>query len=130
MLMLHFRRSSGVLGNIDGTQGTHVDARAWVEQVGQQQTNHDGDGGDHFEVKDGFDADTPELLRVTDTGNADDQRGDHNRDHDHLDQADKDIARWLQHIADPPGLFSTEMVEHCTDCDPEHQTDEDLPGEA
>src|SRR5471030_2236385 len=73
MLMLHFGSGGGVLGDIDGTQGTHVDASAWVEQVGQQQTDHDGDGGDHFEVKDGFDADATELLRVTHAGDANDQ---------------------------------------------------------
>jgi len=99
-------------------------------RLASNRADHDGDGGDDFEVKDGFDTDAPELFRVTDTGNADDQRRNHNRDHDHLDQADKDIARWLQHITDPPGLFSTEMVEHGTDCDTQHQTDEDLPGEA
>ena len=51
-------------------------------------------------------------------------------DHDHLDQTDKDIARRLQHVADPPGLFGTEMVEQRAQCNPQHQTDEDLPGEA
>ena len=118
MFMLHFGGSRLVLGDIDGTQGTHVDASAWVEQVGEQQAHHDGDGGDDFEVEDGFDADTTELFRVAYTGNADDQRRNHNRDHDHLDQADKDIARRLQHVADPPGFFGTEVVEYSTDCNP------------
>ncbi|MNV10167.1 hypothetical protein D3C71_1006810 [compost metagenome] len=101
-----------------------------MEQVGQQQADDDGDGGDDFKVKDGFEADAAELLRITDAGNTDDQRRDHDRDHNHLDQTDKDIARWLQDVADPPGFFGTEMVEQRTDCNPQYQTDEDLPGEA
>jgi hypothetical protein len=103
---------------------------ARVEQVGQHQADHDGDGGDDFEVDDGLQADAPEFLRIAHAGDADDQRGNHDRDHDHLDQADKDIACRLQDVADPPGLFSTEMVEQCADCNPQDQTDEDLPGEA
>ena len=101
-----------------------------MEQVGQQQTDHDGDGGDDFEVDDGLQADAPELLGVADAGNADDQGGDDDRDHDHLDQTDKDIACRLQDVADPPGFFGTEVVEQRTNCNPQYQTDEDLPGEA
>ena len=128
MLNLGGRRL--VLGNIHGTQGAHVDAGTRMEHVGQHQTDDDGDGGDDLEVDDGLEADAAEFLRVTDARNTDDQRRDHDRDHDHLDQTDKDIACWLQNVADPPGLFGTEMVEQRTDCNPQYQTDEDLPGEA
>ena len=64
------------------------------------------------------------------TGDSDNQRRNHDRDNDHLDQTDKDIAGRLQNVTDPPGLFSTEMVEQRADCNPEDQTNQDLPGEA
>ncbi|MCY1360040.1 hypothetical protein D9M69_466480 [compost metagenome] len=130
MFMLNLGRRGLVLGNVHSAQGAHVDAGTRMEQVGQQQADHDGDGGDDFEVDDGLEADAPQLLGVTDAGNADDQRGNDDRDHDHLDQTDKDIACRLQDVADPPGFFGTEMVEQRTDCNPQYQTDEDLPGEA
>src|SRR3546814_2424109 len=85
---------------------------------------------DLCEVEDSLEADTPELLGVADPGNTDDQRGNHNRDHDHLDQTDKDVACRLQYVADPPGLLGTEMIEQRANCNPEHKTDEDLPSEA
>src|SRR3546814_11254498 len=85
---------------------------------------------DDFEVEDSLETDTPELLGVANPGNTDDQRGNHNRDHDHLDQTDKDVACRLQYIADPPGLLGTEMIEQRANCNPEHKTDEDLPSEA
>ncbi len=130
MLMLHFGGGRLVLGDIHGTEGAHVDARARMEHVGQQQADDNGDGGDDLEVDDGLEADASQLLRIADTGDADHQRGNDNRDHDHLDQADKDVARRLQDITDPPVLFGTEMVEQRADCNPQYQTDEDLPGEA
>ncbi len=130
MLMLHFGGGGLVLGDIHGAQGAHVDARARVEHVGQQQADHDGDGGDDLEVDDGLETDAPQLLGIADPGNTDHQRGNDNRDDDHLDQADKDIACRLQHVADPPGLLGTEMVEQRAHCNPQYQTDEDLPGEA
>jgi hypothetical protein len=102
--MLHLGRGRLVLGDVHGTQGAHVDAGARVEQVGQHQADDDGDGGDDFEVDDGLQADAAQFLRVANSGDADDQRGNHDRDHDHLDQADKDIACRLQDVADPPGL--------------------------
>ena len=130
MLMLHFGGGGGVLGDVHGAQGAHVDARARVEHVGQYQADHNGDGGDDLEVDDGLEADTPQLLGVADPGNADHQRGNDNRDNDHLDQADKDITCRLQDVADPPGLLGAEMVEQRADCNPQYQTDKDLPGEA
>lgn len=130
MVMLHFLGGLLVLGNVHGTQGAHVDAGAGLEQVGQQQADDDGDGGDDLEVDDGLQADAAKLLRVADAGDADHQRGNHDRHHDHLDQTDEDVAGRLQHVGDPPGLFGAEMVEHCADGDTECQTDHDLPGEA
>ncbi len=130
MLMLDFGGGGFVLGDVHGAQGAHVDARARVKHIGQHQADENGDGGDDLEIENGLETDAPQLLRVADTGDADHQRGNDNRDHDHLDQADEDITRWLQHVADPPGLLGTEMVEQRPECNPQYQTDEDLPGEA
>ncbi|MNN19718.1 hypothetical protein D3C81_1329710 [compost metagenome] len=109
--MLDLGRSGLILGNIDGTQGTHVDTGTRMEQVGQDQTDHDRDGGDHLEVNDGLEADTAEFFRIANPGDTHDQRRNHDRDDDHLDQANEDITSRLQDVADPPCLFCTEMVQ-------------------
>ncbi|MNP03342.1 hypothetical protein D3C76_952250 [compost metagenome] len=131
MIVLDFLGSLLVLGDIHSTQGAHVDSGARLEHVGQQQADDDGDGGDDLEVEDGLQADAAELLRVAHAGDADHQRCDHDRYHDHLDQADEDVAGRLQDIADPPGLFGRiDVVEYGADGDADEQTDDDLPGQA
>ncbi|MNP13797.1 hypothetical protein D3C76_1060930 [compost metagenome] len=109
--MLHFGRGSLVLGDVHGTQGAHVDAGARVEQVGQHQAHDDGDGGHHFEVDDGLQADAAQFLRVANPGDTHDQRRNHDRDDDHLDQANEDVTSGLEDVADPPCLFCTEMIQ-------------------
>ncbi|MNC33922.1 hypothetical protein D3C75_823340 [compost metagenome] len=111
VLMLHFGRGSLVLGDVHGTQGAHVDAGARVEQVGQHQAHDDGDGGHHFEVDDGLQADAAQFLRVANPGDTHDQRRNHDRDDDHLDQANEDVTSGLEDVADPPCLFCTEMIQ-------------------
>lgn len=71
--MLHFSSGCLVLGDIHRPQRAHVDAGAWVEQVGQQQADHDRDGGDHLEVDDGFQADTAQFFRIANPGDTHDQ---------------------------------------------------------
>ncbi|MND75282.1 hypothetical protein D3C80_668940 [compost metagenome] len=111
VFMLNLGRSGLILGNIDGTQGTHVDTGTRMEQVGQHQADHDRDGGDHLEVNDGLEADTAEFFRIANPGDTHDQRRNHDRDDDHLDQANEDVTCRLQDVADPPCLFCTEMVQ-------------------
>ncbi|MCY1398107.1 hypothetical protein D9M71_131330 [compost metagenome] len=119
-----------VLGNVHGTQGAHIDAGTWMEHVSQHQADHDRDGGHHLEIDNGFQADAAQLLRVTDTGDTDNQRGNHDRDDNHLDQPDENITGRLQDITDPPCLFSTEVVKQRANRNAQNQTYEDLPGEA
>nr|GFD59341.1 hypothetical protein [Tanacetum cinerariifolium] len=83
-----------------GTQRAHVDAGARVEHVGEQKANDDGNRGNDFEVQNRLQTDATELFRVPHTCDADNQRRDHDRDDDHLDQADKDVTRWLEDITD------------------------------
>ncbi|MNF61221.1 hypothetical protein D3C84_428570 [compost metagenome] len=130
MVVLHFLGGLLVLGDVDGTQGAHVDAGAGLEEVRQQQADHYRHGGHHLEVDDGLQADAAELLGVAHAGDADDERGDDDRNDDHLDQADEDVAGRLQDVGDPPGLLGTEMVEQGANGDTQHQPDEYLPREA
>ncbi|MNS13264.1 hypothetical protein D3C72_448530 [compost metagenome] len=82
-----------------------------MEQVGQQQADDDGDRGHHFEVDDGLQADAAQFLRVANPGDTHDQRRNHDRDDDHLDQANEDVTSGLEDVADPPCLFCTEMIQ-------------------
>ncbi|MNF33664.1 hypothetical protein D3C84_144840 [compost metagenome] len=118
VFMLHFGGGRLVLRDVHCAQGAHVDAGTRVEQVGQQQADNDGDGGDDFEIDDRLQANPPEFLGVAHAGNADNQGRDDDRDHDHLDQTDKDIACRLQDVADPPSLLGTEVIEQRTNCNP------------
>ncbi|MCY1288662.1 hypothetical protein D9M70_377160 [compost metagenome] len=130
MVVLHFLGGLLVLGDVHRAQGAHVDAGAGLEEVGQQQADHDRHRGDDLEVEDGLQADAAELLGVAHAGDADDERGDDDRDDDHLDQADEDITGRLQDVGDPPGLLGAEMVEQGANGDTQHQPDENLPREA
>ncbi|MCY1395908.1 hypothetical protein D9M71_108640 [compost metagenome] len=130
MVMLHFLGGLLIPGDVHRAQGAHVDAGAGLEEVGQQQADHDRHRGDDLEVEDGLQADAAELLGVAHAGDADHQRSDDDRDDDHLDHADEDIARRLQDVGDPPGLFRAEVVEQGANGDTQHQPNEYLPREA
>ncbi|MCY1438770.1 hypothetical protein D9M71_549830 [compost metagenome] len=131
MVVLDLLGGLPVLGDIHSAQGAHVDADARMEQVGQQQADDDGDGGDDLEIENGLQADAAKLLGVAHAGDADDQRGDHDRYDDHLDQADEDVAGRLQDVADPPGLLRrVDVVDQRADGDADDQADDDLPGQA
>ena len=63
-----------------GRRGLRIgyEALAWGKHVNTwqqvwnlvRQVDHNGDGGDHFEVKDGFNADPTELFRIPNTGDS------------------------------------------------------------
>lgn len=71
MVMLYFLGGFLVLGNVYGIQGVYVDVGVGLEQVGQQQVDDDGDGGDDFEVDDGFQVDVVKFFCVVDVGDVD-----------------------------------------------------------
>ncbi len=129
MIVLNFSRSLLILGNIDSAQCAHVDAGARMEHVGQHQAHQNRDSGHDFEIQNGLETDTPQLLGIAHACNADDQRGDNDRDNDHLDQTNEDIACGLQDVSDPPGLFCTEMIEQRPHSDTQYQSDQNLPGQ-
>ncbi len=45
-----------------------------LEYIRQRDTEDNRNGGDHFKIDNGFCADTAQLFRIADTGNADHQR--------------------------------------------------------
>ena len=97
-MALHLCRCTLIFRNIHRGQLRHINAATRLEDVGQGNPQHDRHGGDHFKIDNGFRADSAQLLRVANAGNPDNQRRDNNRNDDHLDQVDKDIARRRQEI--------------------------------
>ena len=54
-------------------------------------------------VAERFEADAPELAHVADAGDADDERGEDERDDDHQQQPQEELADGLGDVVDDPG---------------------------
>ncbi|MCY1432247.1 hypothetical protein D9M71_482380 [compost metagenome] len=70
----------------------NVRAAADAGAEGEHQTDHQGDGGQHFKVDHRFEADTADLLQVAGTADAADHYAKHNQANEHFDQLDKTVT--------------------------------------
>jgi hypothetical protein len=93
-----FQVAGGDLGIQVG--GVDVEAVARLQDVADDQPDHQGQGRDHLEIDQGLDPHPPERLDVAHVGDAaghgqEDHRGDHQ-----LDQLDERVAQRLQRHPD------------------------------
>ena len=73
-----------------------VHAMAGAEYVGEQEANDQRDCGHHLEIDQRLDADPPNFLEVTGTGDAMHDHAEHDRCDDHRNQLQEGIAENLQ----------------------------------
>ncbi|MGY4357661.1 hypothetical protein ACVW0J_004154 [Bradyrhizobium sp. i1.7.7] len=99
-------------------RGIDVHAVAGTEEIGEQQTDHEGDRRHHLEIDQRLDADPADLLEVAGTGNAVHDDAEHDRGHDHRDQLQEGVAEDLE----PDG----EVRNGHPQDDAKHQRGEDL----
>ena len=95
---LHLCGGVLIFRDIDRRQLRHINAAARLEDVRQGDPQHNRHRGDHFKIDNGLGADAAQLLGVAYTRNAHHQRRDDNRDDNHFNQVDKDIARRGQEV--------------------------------
>ena len=101
-MALHFCGRILIFRNIHGRQLRHINPGTRLENIRQRDAKNNRYGGDHFEIENGFGANTAQLFCITHPGNTNHQRGDNNRHDDHFDQMDKDIARRRQQVDHQP----------------------------
>ena len=91
----HLPRSGGVAGEALGIQrgGVGVETRPRREDIRDDQADHEGDGRDHLEIKEGLEADAADLLEVPHPREPDDHRRKDDRGDEHLDQIDEPVAQ-------------------------------------
>ena len=79
---------------ISGGQLVQMDigTRADTGSKGKHQAQHQRDGGQHFKVNDGLEADAAHFLQVASAGNTADHYAEHNQPDEHLDQLDEAVA--------------------------------------
>ena len=63
---------------------------------GEHQTDHQSDGGQHFEIDHRLQADAPDLLQIARAADAADHHAEHDQANQHLDQFDEAIAERFQ----------------------------------
>ncbi|MNY23344.1 hypothetical protein D3C86_1570080 [compost metagenome] len=92
---------AGVIG-LDGLQARHflgAGHQAFggqAEQVGQADADQRRDGGGEQQRADGQEADLAQRRRVMQTGHGAEDRGEHQRDHDHLQQLHITVAHQIE----------------------------------
>ena len=97
-------------------------ARAGLEDVDEDEAEEQGDRRRDFEVDDRLQSDAAHRLQIAGPGDADDQRGEHERRDDHLDHAQERVGQRLHADA--------ERWPEIADGNPEHQPGDDLRGDA
>ena len=73
-----------------------IDAGSGPIEIGDHETDEEGDRGQHLEIDQRLQSDAPDLLQIAHLGNTDrdsseDDRGDH-----HLDQLDERVSQRLE----------------------------------
>ncbi|MNP01618.1 hypothetical protein D3C76_934420 [compost metagenome] len=125
---------AGVVG-LDGLQARHflgAGHQAFggqAEQVGQADADQRRDGRGEQQRADGQEADLAQRRSVVQTGHGAEDRGEHQRDHDHLQQLHITVAhqiepadRGFQHRI----TGTVNSVQGHTECHAQHQCEQDF----
>ena len=81
------------LGEAGGCAFLQLHADSRLDQIHGAQADEERDGGDDFEIENGFAADAAHGLHVARAGDAGDQRAEEQRRDDRFDQAQEDGAQ-------------------------------------
>ena len=125
---LHFCRCALVFRNIHRRQLRHINTGTRLEHVGHGDTDNDRNRRDHFEIDDGFGANSPQLFCIANAGYSDNQRRNNNRHHNHFNQMDENIASRGQQIHNQPVTAIAMIMQITTQNNTQHEGDENLPG--
>ena len=91
---VHVLAALGDVAHVSGGQLLQMNIRAAADAgaEGEDQTDHQGDGGEDFKVDDRFEADAPDLLQIARAADAADHYAEHDQADEHLDQFDETVA--------------------------------------
>jgi hypothetical protein len=76
--------------------GGKADAVAGAAEVDRGETDEHGEGGDEFEIDEGFEREAADFFEVGVAGDADDESAEEKRGDDDFDEAEKDRAEELK----------------------------------
>ncbi len=104
-----------IAGNLGGIEGCRVDVHAntGFDDVDHDQTNHQGDRRDDFEVEQRVTTRLADRLHALHTGDTAHYRAEDDGGDDHFDQLDKAVTQWLQRL----GCVRVEVAEKDTQSD-------------
>src|SRR5438105_11729548 len=91
-------------------EGARIDIKAvaGADQVDDQQTEEQSQGGNDFEVEDGFAADSSDFCQVAQGSDSMDHGAKDDRGDEHFDQFDKGLAEGLHRLAERGKKISEE----------------------